>query len=251
VAVLVPAEWPRVLPLLQNVLGKPVVSDWLTSDPYTVNLRLKAAGTYRSPDRESFLDELSRRWLMHWWEDEHAIYLRDRSWYLAALQEPPLSVLRRFRADLRAGALRRATLDALATLTRPQLLTLVEQTELDDGFQKSEAGLADWLSVYRQGSPAHREEALGRGLPALRMAPAQWRALAALAPDSELRTQAGEGVEAAVLRLTQRKLLPHWDRERRDAYLDVTCSFGASAVSKQFSTPLRDPSPPLVCRRTL
>ncbi|MFN3651167.1 MAG: hypothetical protein ACK47B_16450 [Armatimonadota bacterium] len=245
----VPGDWSEVVVLIARLFGKPVLCDWLTSDPYTAVLRSKARGAYQAPDREAFLTALCERWLMLWWEDEEALYLQDRAWYLARLQEPPLSVRRRLELDVRSGRLRRATLDALADLPRPQLRTLVEQMEAEELFAVSESGLADWLSIYRLGSLAQREAVLRQGIGPHQLTPSQWQLLRALPPDSIFYPAGEVPPDRWVFRLTQNPEPPDTDEHGKRAHLRITCSAGGEAVViRVFRTSARPLNPALVCR---
>jgi hypothetical protein len=199
VDVQVPADWADVVPILREVTGKNVFSDyyadWLDRDG--------PRKRYQAQNGETFLDQLCRRFEKIWWHKGSTIFVRDKAWYSEKLEEPPLALQRRFADDIRAGRIQQTTLRALAKLTRPQLLTLLEQTWYSDMYAVSEGAFADFLKVFATGGFAQRQAILGNGLRLDQFSTAQIKALQSLAPDSWLRRKAETDPANSVLRMVQ------------------------------------------------
>ncbi len=251
VDVTVPQEWEQAVPLLGEVTGQAVFSDWYSMSAWAAGVTSLGARRYRTGGWKSFLDELCTAWFKLWWTEGDNLYLRDRAWYACKTQEPPANTRQALERDVRAGRLRRATLDGLARLSRPQQLLLLDQV-VKGAYANNERPLAEFLQVYAAGDLSKREAVLGPGLRIRDLGRRQMDALLALAPDSELLRQAR--TDPSEWRLQVRQVV-----SSQGAQLPATVAplllyissagRGSSPLDVRLLVPKDDPTPPLICER--
>jgi hypothetical protein len=241
----VPGEWGEMIAVVQRNTGKNVFSDYYTPDLFQEQGE-RDAKRYRSLDAPGFLDDLCKDRKAIWWEQSGAVCIRHQFWYMRTQCEPPLSLRRQLEGDIRAGSLRSETLDALAALTRPRLLTLLQHTAVDAESDVDESAFADFLELYKAGTSRDHLAMLEQGLPLDQFSPELLEALRRLAPDSPIAAAAYKSPAAFFLKMKQTPLKENGKAKRSSARLEFNVTGPASAASQRFEVPVKESIQPMV-----
>ena len=219
-------EWGDIVSILQRSLSKNVFTDYYTPPDSDREKAERQVRGVKAPDAPTFLDDLCKRWQRVWWEQSGAICIRQQFWYMLSQCEPPLPVRRQLEGDVRAGKLRTETLNALATLTRPQILTLLQQTAPDAEFEVDESAFADFLELYKAGTVGDHQAIAGEGLPLSQFSPGLMEALRRLAPDSRVLKASQQTPSEFFLKVEQEAVNRNEDAPKTYSLLTISC-FGA------------------------